>query len=302
MPATPPTDLVTIASADLSAAISPDGAELRLLQDAAGRDLLWDGDPAVWAGRAPILFPIVGTVAGDRYRIGDANYNLPRHGFARRRRFEVVEVAPSQARFRLEDDAETRAVYPFAFRLDLVFALDGTALAMTATVTNRGDAPMPASFGFHPAFRWPLPYGAARSAHIVRFDVAEPAPVRRLDATGLVDPVPRDTPVAGRDLALADELFTDDAIIFDRLAGRGLVYGAPGHPGLVVHYPAMPELGLWSKPGAGYLCIEPWQGHADPAGFAGTLFEKPGIVVLAPGEARDFAMTVRLDPDPLPAG
>ena len=40
----------------LQAEVSPLGAELVVLRDAQGRDLLWDGDPAFWKGRAPLLF------------------------------------------------------------------------------------------------------------------------------------------------------------------------------------------------------------------------------------------------------
>ena len=51
-------------------------------------------------------------------------------------------------------------------------------------------------------------------------------------------------------------------------------------------------LGLWQKPGAAFLCIEPWQGHSDPVGFAGGLRDKPGIVQLAAGASRSFRMDV----------
>jgi galactose mutarotase-like enzyme len=176
--------LVSIASEALSARIDPLGAQLFALRDAAGRDLLWDGDPAVWNGRAPILFPIVGSLAGGRYRLGGAAYELPRHGFARRKAFAVVETAASSARFRLRADPETRAVYPFEFELDLVFGLEGAGLTVSAEIRNPGERPLPASFGFHPAFRWPLPYGQAREAHFVRFDEDEPAPIRRLGPAG----------------------------------------------------------------------------------------------------------------------
>ena len=52
-------------------------------------------------------------------------------------------------------------------------------------------------------------------------------------------------------------------------------------------------LGVWTKPGgARFVCIEPWHGVADPVGFDGDLWEKPGIVAIAPRRARTFAMTI----------
>ncbi|MBV9840292.1 MAG: aldose 1-epimerase family protein [Sphingomonadaceae bacterium] len=287
-------DIVSIAAGGLSAEIACLGAELQRLTHAGHGELLWDGDAAFWTGRAPVLFPIVGALKNDRYRYGGREYALPKHGFARRKRWTPVRTDAACATFRLEDDQETRLAYPFAFRLELEFALDEAGLALIATLANRGDVPMPASFGFHPALRWPLPYGADRAAHIVRFDAAEPAPIRRIDAAGLLRPDPLPTPVEGRDLRLRDDLFVDDALIFDRLQSRGLLYGAPGHAGLRVEFTDMPELGIWTKPGAGYVCIEPWHGHADPEGFAGDIFEKPGIVRVAPGEQRRFAMRIAL--------
>jgi galactose mutarotase-like enzyme len=89
-------------------------------------------------------------------------------------------------------------------------------------------------------------------------------------------------------------LFEDDALIFDRLASREVTFGAPGTPGLAVAFPDMTELGIWQKPGAPYLCIEPWAGHADPEGYAGEFRDKPGVVRLSPGEQRRFTMTITL--------
>lgn len=283
---------VTIAApGGLSATISPTGAELQRLTDLRGRDLLWTGDPAVWAGRAPILFPVVGAVAGGMIRVDGRTYPMPRHGIVRHRRFTLADRAAAGATFRLAADDETRAAYPFEFVLDIAFAVAGPALTMTATIANPGDRPLPASFGFHPALLWPLPYGQPRAAHHIRFERPETAPVRRLDAAGLVarsEP----SPVAGRDLPLADALFGDDAIIFDRPASRRLTYGARGGPQLELSFPDLPMLALWTKPGAGFLCIEPWQGHADPADFAGAFADKPGMVTIAPGAQRRFTMRI----------
>src|SRR5688572_15595165 len=165
MAALPDTQWVALRSSDISAQIDPLGAQLSVLQDRAGRDLLWRGDPAVWAGRAPILFPIVGTLAGGRYRLGDRSYALGRHGFARGKPFEVVSTTPSSAVFRLRADESTLAVYPFRFELDVAFAVAGATLTVVASVRNTGEEDLPASLGFHPGFLWPLPSAPSRSSH-----------------------------------------------------------------------------------------------------------------------------------------
>jgi galactose mutarotase-like enzyme len=288
-----PSPLVRIAGESLSAEINPLGAELHSLRDADGRDLLWDGDPAFWTGRAPILFPVVGVVAGGVIRVDGRDYPMPKHGFARRKMWQIVEHAADAATFRLEPDDETRAAYPFDFRLDLRFAIEGTCLSMVATLSNPGDVPLPASFGFHPALRWPLPGGAPRDAHRVRFAEAEPDPIRRIDSDGLLRPAAEPSPVDGRDLIVRDALFEDDALIFDMLASRALRFGAPGGTVLDIAFPGMPLLGIWTKPGAPYLCIEPWQGVADPEAFAQDFREKPGVIEVPAG--RDHIFTMRID-------
>lgn len=286
-------DWVTIGDGELTAAINPFGAELSSLTDGTGREWMTDADPAYWSGRSPLLFPIVGALNGGAYRLGDARYELPQHGFARRRRFELVERAGDAVRFRLSDDAETRGVYPFAFSLDADYRLAGGVLTIASTVTNRGDTMMPASFGYHPAFAWPLPGEAGREGHSVVFDQPEHAPLARLEG-GLIAGHDRASPLDrdGQTLVPSDALFAADALIWTSLTSRAVDYLGPGGARLRVGFSDAPALGIWTKPGARFLCIEPWWGYADPAGFAGDFSDKPGIMALAPDEARSFVMTL----------
>jgi galactose mutarotase-like enzyme len=285
---------ISLSSGDLTAEINPLGAQLSALRDRTGRDLLWDGDPSVWSGRAPLLFPIVGTLAGGCYRLGSDIYRLPRHGFARGKLFDVVDTTSASAAFRLEADEASFQVYPFRFELDVRFALDGPTLAVTTQVRNAGDADMPASFGYHPGFRWPLPFGRERSAHYIEFESDEPAPIRRLNAAGLLAAEPHPTPVSHRRLQLTDSLFQDDVIIFDELRSHSVTYGADDAPRIRVSFPDTPLFGLWSKPRANFVCIEPWHGIADPDGFSGDFKAKPGVFMVAPGAERAIKMTMTL--------
>ena len=280
-------ETVSISDSTLSAQISPLGAELVRLQDRDGLDLLWDGNPAVWNGRSPLLFPIVGEATANRIRVAGTQYEIGRHGFARTSTFALVSSETARCTWRLEASEATRRQYPFEFRLDVTYAIEAGALHMSAAVTNTGDGVMPASFGFHPALRWPLPYGKPRAAHEIVFQQEEAAPIRR-PIDGLLSSARYPTPVRGRRLVLHDSLFEDGAIVFDTLASRSLVYGEA----LRVSFPRMPHLGIWTKPGAGYLCIEPWQGYASPEDFDGELADKPGMVAIMPGATESFAMSI----------
>src|SRR5690606_10714505 len=287
------TDLVAISNGPLTARINPLGAELWSLTDEAGREYMTDADPAFWSGHAPLLFPIVGALSGGRYRLGEAVYELPKHGFARHSRFELIEAAGDKARFRLVDSPETRAVYPFAFALEAEFALEGSCLTTTVTVSNLSDGAMPFSFGFHPAFAWPLPGGGDKSAHRIAFAREEPAPVRRIDpvsGTLLTDSEP--TPVRGCVLVPEATLFERDALIWDRLESRSLVFAGENGASLRLDFPDCPHLGIWQKPGAPFLAIEPWQGFNDPEGFDADFVDKPGVVLLAAGGSRRFGLGV----------
>jgi galactose mutarotase-like enzyme len=284
----------SISSRDLTAEIDPRGAQLSILRDRDGHDLLWSGDASLWAGRAPLLFPIVGVLAGGSYRLGSTHYPLSRHGFARDKPFTLESASEAAVTFVLRSDPSTLAVYPFQFELRAHYELNETTLSVSTEIRNRGGQDMPASFGYHPGFRWPLPYGQPRGSHLIKFETDEPDAVRRIDAKGLLTPTRHATPIAKRELLLADALFQDDVLILDRVKSRSVVYGSGLGPKLRIGFPDAVYLGLWSKPGAPFICIEPWHGITDSQGFAGDFTEKPGIFVLQGGAALTSTMDITL--------
>jgi galactose mutarotase-like enzyme len=285
---------VSIRSEVLSAEIDPLGAQLSVLRNNAALDLLWDGNPAVWAGRAPLLFPIVGVLAGGTYRLDSKTYQLPRHGFARGTLFSIESSSPSAAVFRLVADQASWQVYPFQFELEVRYELKGATLSVIASIRNQGNADMPASFGYHPGFRWPLPFGQARCTHFIEFESDEAAPARRIDSAGLLTAERHPTPIAQRRLALTDSLFQEDVLIFDQIKSRSVLYGSDQGPRIKIDFPGTACLGVWTKPGAPFICIEPWHGITDPQGFSGDFKDKPGVFVLAGGESLCARMNITL--------
>jgi galactose mutarotase-like enzyme len=285
--------LITLSNKSLEAQISEAGAELVRLRDEARRDLLWDGNPAFWTGRSPLLFPIVGRLKDDRVRIDHTEYSLKQHGFARTSPFEIIDAGPTACLLRLISSNSTLQHYPFNFDLKIGYSIEEFALTIEAAVLNSGQGAMPVSFGFHPAFRWPLPYGGDRNVHEIRFEQLEPNPIRLLH-DGLLGGSAGWTPVDGNQLLLRDELFEDGALVFDRITSRAVEYGVPGQRLIKAAFPEMPHLGIWTKPGAGFICIEPWQGYASPIEFDGELADKPGIVCVGPGEVRRFSMVISI--------
>jgi len=276
----------------VSATVKADGAELCSLRDVAGEEMLWQAAP-VWPRHAPVLFPIVGRLKDDRLLHQGRSYRLTQHGFARDRRFAWLNRSPTACRLVLHDDAGTRACYPFAFRFEVAFALNDDMLETTFTVANPGRAVLPASLGAHPGFVWPLADGVGKGAHVLEFAEPETAPIRRLDG-GLLSPEPVPTPVHGRTLGLHPSLFDADALIMDQLASSSLRYTAPGAPAIEVAWEGFRELGIWSRPGGDFVCIEPWHGTHSPTDFDGEFRDKPGLMLIPPGERRTASMRIRL--------
>jgi galactose mutarotase-like enzyme len=282
-----------IRSDGIAATVLAHGAELCSLKNREGLELLWQAGPQ-WPRHAPLLFPIVGRLKNDELRHRGKVYPMTQHGLARDHRFEWVSRGPNSCKLVLTDSETTRARYPFAFRLELAYRVEGAALDVECEITNSGEEMLPASLGGHPAFNWPLHPGLSKRAYMLTFSDDEPAPIRRLK-DGLMRPQPEPTPVRGKTLSLSEALFEDDAVILDQLASRSVRYAADRGPSIEMSWQGFRELGVWSKPGgAPFLCIEPWHGFASPSDFDGEFSDKPGLMQIPVGESRSLSYCIRL--------
>jgi galactose mutarotase-like enzyme len=248
-------DRHVMSNGTLSATVKADGAELCSLRDAAGEEMLWQAGP-VWPRHAPVLFPIVGRLKDDTLRHDGKSYRLTQHGFARDRRFAWLNRSAVGCRLVLHEDADTRAIYPFAFRLEVAFTLDDDSLEQRFTLTNPGREVLPASLGAHPGFAWPLAEGVEKTAHVLEFAEPEAGAVRRL-ADGLLRENLEPTPIKGQTLALDPALFAADAVILPEPVSQSVRYTAPGAPTIELAWEGFRQLGIWSREAGSFLCIEP---------------------------------------------
>lgn len=285
-------DRHVLSNAYLSAAVKADGAELCSLKDAGGTEMLWQAGP-IWPRHAPVLFPIVGRLKNDRLRHNGRSYRMNQHGFARDRRFAWLSRTAAACRLVLHDDAGTRTQFPFAFRLEVAYTLDDDSLETRFRIRNPGREILPVSAGAHPGFAWPLSENTDKAAHFLEFAEQEPAPVRRL-RDGLLLAAPQQSPVDGHILPLRPDLFAEDALIFDRIASRSVRYTAPGAESIEVSWEGFNVLGVWSRAGGDFVCIEPWRGSHSPEDFDGEFLDKPGLMLIPPGEERSLAMRIRI--------
>lgn len=277
----------------LRVAVASLGAEMQYLRTQSGEDILWDGDSAFWSGRAPVLFPIVGRAADDKIAVGAHTAEMAQHGIARRRVFTLEEQSGTHCRHVLRSDGETRALYPFDFTLHLTHALLDNTVIVTARIENHSDIPMPFGFGFHPAFRWPLPH-ATDKPHVVQLTGGNTPDQRPLRADGLLEDNLVAGPFIGGRLEVAEALFKDGALVFPN-GTDALRYGVENGPGLSFTFHNLPDLALWKPVDAPFLCIEPWHGTASLVGDGPQIAERPNSLTLAPSKSVEFGYSVTVE-------
>ncbi len=271
------------------ARIAARGAELRYFAAADGQPRLWSGDPAVWQGVSPNLFPVIGHLKNDTVLIEGRPCAIPMHGVAHSAEFSVVSQSEDCCALKLTDTPETRAVYPFAFALTATHRLAENGFTTAYTVENRSERPMPFTLGGHPGFACPMAPGERFEDYQLIFEQPEAGEKLRVLPGGLMggkDILPLER--GGRVLPLSYEYFdTKDTFVLPGLRSRcvELRHRETGR-GLRFDFPRFPVLALWTMPRrhAPYLCLEPWLGLPAFADEPGDFASKPYCVTLAPGE------------------
>lgn len=284
----------------MTAVVTDAGAELISLTDGQGMEYIWNGDPAYWSGRNPVLFPIVGNLADGKIRIKGETYEMGRHGFARNRVFAVSAQGEDFVEYRLVSDDATRSVYPYDFDFRVTHTLSHKGFTTAFTIINSGDEVLPCCVGAHTAFRCPMKAGEQFSDYEIAFPVEETCPTRLLSAAGCIRddevlPMLEGSCVLPLDYAPFAQL---DTLIFDGLKSRSVTlrHKQGGH-GVTMDFADFPLMAFWTNGGkqAPYICIEPWMGHAAVVGESGNLEDKPYIMLLQPKEQRTLAYTVTVN-------
>lgn len=282
----------TLTNGILSAAILSKGAELSSLKDRFGREYIWEGDPTFWGKHSPVLFPIVGTLKDNRYTFGGTTYELSRHGFARDLSFDLLEHKGSCATFSLKSNAKTLAVYPFVFELRIVYTLAAHTLEIGYELYNRGNETLYFSVGGHPAFALPGDFGS----YSLDFKTHAKLTYHLLE-NELLSPETETVETHRGVLPLDYKLFKRDALVFKNIPSKSVSILKNGATFLTLDFPDFPDLGIWTKIDAPFLCLEPWFGHADTAFSQGALENKEGIRLVRAGAAFKAAFTITLSTD-----
>lgn len=287
---------IQIRNGMLSAVITTKGGELISLKK-GGTEYIWQGDAAYWSGRNPILFPVVGNLKGAKTEIGGMEYSMNRHGFARDMEWELCEQGSDYVTLMLRESTETLARYPFAFSLKVTHRLLSDGFSTTFLVANRDCKRMPFCIGAHTAFNCPMHDGERFEDYDLVFETAERAHTLKLTAEGLVAEEPGELILDDADtLPLSYTPFERlDTLAFDGLKSKkvALLHRENGG-GVELDFGEFPLVAFWTKPGAPFICLEPWQGHADSEKTFGRFDDKKYVFSLNTGEIASFCYKIRI--------
>ncbi len=286
----------TISNHYLSATIDSLGAQLTSLKKTEeAQEYIWKADPEIWVRHAPILFPIVGRLKGDKYRYEGKEYSLGQHGFARNLEFEILLKDSDKLIFVLKESEETLENYPFPFTLRVTYTLWKNILYNTYEVSTEGSQEIYFSIGGHPGFTCPIDPGSQRSDYYLEFEKEETVSSQIL--TGGTISNETKPIIVHKKIDLIDNLFDEDALIFKNLNSEKLgLKHKSGKAVLHFHFPEFPYLGIWSiNQTSPYVCIEPWFGLADSYDHDGDLTKKEGIQKLSPGDVFRCEYGIEID-------
>lgn len=287
--------MVVLQNNDLTIEINEKGAELnRLFNKKTKKEYLWSGDEKFWGRKAPVLFPIVGKLKDNRMFYKGNEYLMSQHGFARDLLFDIELSDTEKVVFSCKSDEHTKKIFPFDWSLYIEYIIRANELEVKTKVTNDSmNEPLYFSIGYHPAFSVPIDENLHFEDYQLTFNNDEKAK-RWLIKDGLID-VKEEMAFENSVIQLNDETFNQDALVFKGLKSNEIqIRSEHSNHGITFSFSGFPYAGIWSKPGASFVCIEPWHGIADSVLHNGDFTLKEGIIHLEPGKAFNCGYKVLL--------
>ena len=249
----------------------------------SGYEFLWQGNPDVWSGQSPILFPIVGRLIDDKYYLNGKDFTMPKHGFARKMPWELISKNETSMSFILKNTDETRKIYPYSFEVTVTYTLGDNGLVVSHDIKNCNDDVMYFSLGAHPAFNCAM-------GDVLSFDVNETLYTEKIDLVQSLR-LPEKLLVLDneKDIIITEDIFNEDALILSDIKSENITLKiSDGNKKIIFNLGSAPYLGIWAKPGAPYVCIEPWCGVNDSQEKKADFSEKDGINSVAAGEIFNY--------------
>jgi galactose mutarotase-like enzyme len=273
------------------------GAELCSIKSTnTNQEFMWQADPEIWGSHAPSLFPVIGCLKEDGFIHEGKEYPMPKHGFIRNNEdIQLHSKSENELCFVLKSNESTRKVYPFEFEFYIHYILDGNKLQVKHDVINTDQSKLFFCLGGHPAFTCPLKHGEKYSDYYLEFEQKETAHTWKIVDNGLIGQEGKLILDENDRIELTPNLFANDALIFKNLKSSFVqLKSKNSNFTLKVSLDDFPYLGLWAKPNAAYVCIEPWIGIADSYNSSREFSEKEIIQSLDPQKTFSAAYTIEI--------
>ena len=260
------------------------GAELTSIKY-NGKEMLFQGAKVLdsngniyWKRQAPILFPIVGQLKSSQTQIEDKIYDMSQHGFARDMDFEEISKTENKHHYMLKYNEGTLKKYPYKFELHVIYEIIGDTLTVTYKVKNIDDKKIYFGLGGHPAFNCDYSNGEYEISFSENEDKIEFLKLKN----GLIDTEKAQNILQDNKIYLKEDTFDNDAVIMKNLKSNKVVLQnhETNQKILEFDFTGFPYLALWSKKGAPFVCIEPWQNTADRIDSTQIYKDKENIIEL----------------------
>ena len=296
--------VIEIKSDQLTVQFKTLGGALSSIKDQDGIEYLWQGDATYWSGQAPVLFPICGSLREDVaiYSHADGTEtkgSIPRHGLVRKNEFDLVDQTENSVTFAIEDDENTYQNYPYHFRLEITYLVNGKTVRTQYKVLNKEtNKVMPYFIGGHPGFNCPLLDDEVYEDYYLEFEKEETCSVPRpFPETGLLDFQDR-SPwlVSQKEVDLSYDLFSVDAVTLDELQSKSIALRSRKHEkGLKVNFQEFPNLIIWSTLNKSpFIAFEPWSGLSTSLEEGNHLEDKKNVRLLEPGQVDQIGFDIEI--------
>lgn len=270
---------IVIENSRLCVKISTLGAEIVSIKK-DGEEQLWCGNPEIWGGHAPILFPVCGGLNDGKIIYNDREYEIEKHGYAKTSFFEAEKHCADSAGFLLKSDELSKSKYPFDYEFRVGYSLTDTSLKVEFFVKNTGDGDMFYSVGAHEGYACP---GGIENYDIV-FECEENLETVLLE-NGLLG---KKTLKFGENITefpLKKEYFELDTLIFTALKSRRVsLRNKISGKEIKIDFTGADNLLLWTDTRGDFLCVEPWCGLPDYYGECTDISRKPGMNRVSAGK------------------
>lgn len=270
------------------------GEILHLLDKRRDVEVIYQGDQG-WSGSNPSLFPMVGNTYSKKYEIHGKEYAMKNHGLVRYATLKG-EQKENELIFTLVADDETLALYPFHFRYEIHYSLDGAKVNIHYVIKNEDDEVMPFSFGLHPGFVCPQKEGEKFEDYCISFELEEDANQMLFDGSGKCEKPVEIVPVhLNKWQCSYEDVEKFATIIYQDYKSSYVTLDYKDEPRVKVNFAGYPYLALWTHDSrSDFICIEPWFGHADFDKSCDDFYKRNGTIVLDPNKVWECEYSIEL--------